>query len=83
MLQDPSSLSSSASATKRKLTVTPISTAPVPFMVLSINANPVNDDFLSVCGLKDCHVLVFSNSGSVSDHLMLHPHLESGSYIIK
>lgn len=36
-----------------------------------------------MCGLKDCHVLTFSSSGSVVDHLALHPQLETGNFIIK
>ncbi|KAF3820259.1 hypothetical protein GH733_015768 [Mirounga leonina] len=32
---------------------------------------------------KDCHVLTFSSSGSVSDHLVLHPQLATGNFIIK
>lgn len=33
--------------------------------------------------LQDCHVLTFSSSGSVSDHLVLHPQLATGNFIIK
>lgn len=32
---------------------------------------------------QDCHVLTFASAGSVSDHLVLHPQLESGNYIIR
>lgn len=70
-------------ASKRKLSINRLTSAPVPFLVLSVTANPSNDDYLAVCGLKDCHVLVISQSGAISDHLVLHPHLDSGSYIIK
>ena len=52
-------------------------------MVLSVTGNPCNEDFLAVCGLKDCHVLTFNSSGSVADHLVLHPSLETGNFIIK
>lgn len=38
---------------------------------------------MAVCGLKDCHVLTFSSSGSVVDHLALHPQLETGNFVIK
>ena len=34
-------------------------------------------------GLKDCHVLTLSSSGSVVNHLVLHPQLETGNFIIK
>ncbi|KFM56803.1 E3 ubiquitin-protein ligase UBR4, partial [Stegodyphus mimosarum] len=78
-----SALLKQADSSKRKLTLTRLASAPVPFMVLSITGNPYNEDFLAVCGLKDCHILTFSGSGSVSDHLVLHPQLESGNYIIK
>ena len=29
-----------------------LSSAPVPFTVLSITGNPCNEDYLAVCGLK-------------------------------
>lgn len=36
-----------------------------------------------VSHLQDCHVLTFSSTGSVSDHLVLHPQLATGNFIIK
>ena len=54
-----------------------------PYQVLSIVSNPCTDEYLAVQGLKDCHVLTFGSGGSVSDHLVLHPQLESNNYIIK
>lgn len=78
-----SALLKQADSSKRKLTLTRLATAQVPFTVLSITGNPCNEDFLAVCGLKDCHVLTFSSSGSVVDHLALHPQLETGNFIIK
>ncbi len=60
-----------------------LATAPIPFTVLSVAGNPCNEDFLAVCGLKDCHVLTFNSSGSVADHLVLHPSLETANFIIK
>ncbi|XP_033643062.1 E3 ubiquitin-protein ligase UBR4-like [Asterias rubens] len=78
-----SALLKQADSSKRKLTLTRLSSAPVPFTVLSITGNPSNEDFLAVCGLKDCHVLTFTSSGTVSDHLVLHPQLEAGNFIIK
>lgn len=47
-----SSLLKQHDSAKRKLTLTRLSSAPVPFTVLSITANPANDDYLAVCGLK-------------------------------
>ncbi|CAH1787172.1 unnamed protein product, partial [Owenia fusiformis] len=78
-----SALLKQADSSKRKLTLTRLASAPIPFTVLSITGNPCNEDFLAVCGLKECHVLTFNSSGSVSDHLVLHPSLETGNFIIK
>lgn len=78
-----SALLKQADSTKRKLTLTRLASAPIPFTVLSLASNAANEDFLAVCGLKDCHVLTFNSTGSVSDHLVLHPHLETGNFIIR
>ncbi|CAG9835872.1 unnamed protein product [Diabrotica balteata] len=78
-----SALLKQADSSTRKLTLTRLSTAPIPFTVLSLSSNLCNEDFLAVCGLKDCHVLTFTSGGSVCDHLVLHPQLETGNFIIK
>ncbi|CAL1532573.1 unnamed protein product [Lymnaea stagnalis] len=78
-----SALLKQADSSKKKLTLTRLSSAPVPFTVLSITGNPCNEDYLAVCGLKDCHVMTFTSSGTVADHLVLHPSLTSGNFIIK
>lgn len=48
-----STLLKQADSSKRKLTLTRLASAPVPFTVISIAANPCNEDVLAVCGLKD------------------------------
>ncbi|XP_076674868.1 E3 ubiquitin-protein ligase-like protein poe isoform X2 [Andrena cerasifolii] len=78
-----SALLKQADSSKRKLTLMRLASAPVPFTVLSITGNQWNEDFLAVCGFKDCHVLTFNTSGTVSDHLVLHPQLETSNFIIK
>ncbi|KAJ8985586.1 hypothetical protein NQ317_015077 [Molorchus minor] len=78
-----SALLKQADSSTRKLTLTRLATAPIPFTVLSLSSNLCNEDFLAVCGLRDCHVLTFAAGGSVTDHLVLHPQLESGNFIIK
>ena len=78
-----STLLKQADSSKRKLTLTRLASAPIPFTVLSVTGNQWNEDFLAVCGLKDCHVLTFNSSGTVSDHLVLQPQLETGNFIIK
>lgn len=47
-----SSLLKQSDISKRKLTLTRLSSVSIPFTVLSVTANTVNEDFLSVCGLK-------------------------------
>ena len=78
-----SALLKQADSSKKKLTLTRLHSAPVPFTALSIASNPCSDDVLAVSGLKDCHVLVFAANGSVDDHIVLHPALETGNFIIK
>lgn len=78
-----SSLLKQPDASKRKLTLNRLSSAPVPFTVLSMASNPANEDVLAVCGLKEVHVMTLSSGGSVQEHLALHPQLETGNFIIK
>lgn len=78
-----SALLKQADSSTRKLTLTRLASAPIPFTVLSLSSNQCNEDFLAVCGLKDCHVLTFLSTGSVAEHLVLHPQLETGNFIIK
>lgn len=47
-----SALLKQADSTKKKLTLSRLSSAPIPFTVLSVTGNPCNEDFLAVCGLK-------------------------------
>ncbi|XP_055857167.1 protein purity of essence [Episyrphus balteatus] len=78
-----SALLKQADAAKRKLTLTQLSSAPIPCTVLSLTANPANEDCLAVCGLKECHILTFLSSGTVNDHIVLTPQLENGNFIKK
>lgn len=50
-----SALLKQADSSKRKLTLTRLASAPVPFTVLSLTGNPCNEDYLAVCGLKVTH----------------------------
>ena len=65
------------------MTLNRLSTTLMPFTVLSMTSNPMNDDFLAVCGLKDCHVLTLGHAGSVPNRLVVTPKLEIGNYLIK
>lgn len=78
-----SALLKQADASKRKLTLTQLSSAPIACTVLSLAANPCNEDCLAVCGLKECHVLTFSSSGSTNEHIVVTPQLDNGNYIKK
>ncbi|XP_072935202.1 E3 ubiquitin-protein ligase UBR4 isoform X5 [Epargyreus clarus] len=78
-----SALLKQADSSKHKLTLTRLSSAPIPFTVLSLSGNPWNEDLLAVCGLKECHVLTFNSGGAVADHLVLNTGLEANNYVIK
>ncbi|ALC38729.1 poe [Drosophila busckii] len=78
-----SALLKQADASKRKLTLTQLSSAPIACTVLSLAANPCNEDCLAVCGLKECHVLTFSSNGSTNEHILVTPQLDNGNYIKK
>ena len=52
-----------ADSSQKKVTLTRLSSAPVPFTVLSLVSNPCNENFLAVCGLKVCYVLSFNSRG--------------------
>lgn len=56
-----SALLKQADSSKRKLTLTRLASAPVPFTVLSLTGNPCKEDYLAVCGLK----VILSQFGSV------------------
>uniref|UniRef100_A0A182JT95 UBR-type domain-containing protein n=1 Tax=Anopheles christyi TaxID=43041 RepID=A0A182JT95_9DIPT len=76
-----SALLKQADAAKRKLTLTRLASAPVPCTVLSLASNPANEDFLAVCGLKECHILTFTSTGTANDHIVLTPQLDTGNFI--
>lgn len=66
---------------KKKLTLNRIASIPINCTILSLAANPANEDYLVVCGLKECHVLTLSPSGAMKDHIVLMPQLETGNFI--
>ncbi|XP_045509114.1 E3 ubiquitin-protein ligase UBR4 isoform X2 [Colias croceus] len=78
-----SALLKQADSTKHKLTLTRLSTAPIPFTVITLSGNVANEDLLAVCGLKECHVLTFNSAGAISEHFVLTTGLEANNYIIK
>ncbi|XP_061716898.1 protein purity of essence isoform X2 [Cydia pomonella] len=78
-----SALLKQADSSKHKLTLTRLSSAPIPFTVLTLSGNPWNEDLLAVCGIKECHVLTFNSGGTVADHLVINTGLEANNYIIK
>ena len=78
-----SSLLKQIDSSKKKISLTRLSSASVPFTILTIASNSFNDSVLSVCGLRDCHVLTFNSSGNSSGHLILQLNLKKVNYIIK
>ena len=71
-----SALLRQADTSQKKLTLTRLASAPVPFTVLSLVSNPSNENFLAVCGLKECRVLTFNSTGGVSEQLVLQPQVD-------
>lgn len=58
-----SALLKQADSSKRKLTLTRLTSIPIPFTVLSLSGNPWNEDLLAVCGLRECHIITFTVTG--------------------
>jgi len=50
----------------------------VPFTILSMSVNPLDDSVVAVCGLKECHVLTLNETGTASKSTILHPSLDTG-----
>lgn len=76
-----SALLKQADAARRKLTLTKVASAPIPCTIISLAANPANEDYLAVCGLKECHILTFNSSGTTNDHIVLTAQFETGNFI--
>lgn len=76
-----SALLKQADAAKKKLTLSRLSSAPIPCTIMSLASNPANEDLLAVCGLKECHILTFSSSGAANEHIVITPQLETGNFI--
>lgn len=76
-----SALLKQADAAKKKLTLTRLSSVPISCSVLSLSANAANEDFLAVCGLRECHVLTLLQNGTVSEHIVLTLQLDNGNYL--
>ncbi|XP_065191781.1 E3 ubiquitin-protein ligase UBR4-like isoform X2 [Sycon ciliatum] len=77
--------SGSQTESKRRKVTTRMTSTSVPFTVLSLTSNPVNDEYVAVCGHRDLHVLAFapSSPGTVQQHISLHPAVEGNNCIIK
>lgn len=76
-------LSQVYSGTRRKLNPKKLAAITFPFTVMTMAHNPMNDELIAVCGLKDCHVLSLARSGSVTGHYSLFMTLDTNNYIIK
>lgn len=69
---------------KKKIGLITVASISVPITVISISANPCNDQVLAVCGLKECIVFTFSSGISMSiDSFSINPHCETSNFIIK
>lgn len=71
-------------SSKRKLTLIKLASVSLPITILSVVANPCNEELLAVCGLKECFVLSFTSGMSqATDSITINPHCETSNYIIK
>lgn len=50
----------------------------VPFPILTLCANPIEESMVAVSGLKDCLILTFNSSGAIVKTLTLQPALDTG-----
>ncbi|CAF0847863.1 unnamed protein product, partial [Didymodactylos carnosus] len=77
--------SDSSTASKKKLTLTKLSTINIPFTIVTMQPNLINNDYLCVTGLKDCHIYNINHLGQIKEPtIVLQPGLDSsGNYIIK
>ncbi|KAI5731537.1 hypothetical protein M8J77_011810 [Diaphorina citri] len=71
-------------SSKRKLTLIKLASVSLPITILSVEANPCNEELLAVCGLKECIVFSFTSGMSqATDSITINPHCETSNYIIK
>uniref|UniRef100_A0A8D8THS7 E3 ubiquitin-protein ligase UBR4 n=1 Tax=Cacopsylla melanoneura TaxID=428564 RepID=A0A8D8THS7_9HEMI len=71
-------------SSKRKLTLIKLASVSLPITILSVEANPSNEELLAVCGLKECIVFSFTSGMSqATDTITINPHCETSNYIIK
>ena len=49
---------------KKKITINKIENMVAPFNILSMCSNPFCEEFLAICGLKECSVYILSPNGS-------------------
>lgn len=68
---------------RRKLSPKKLAAITFPFTVMTMAHNPMNDELIAVCGLKECHVLSLARTGSVTGHYSLMMTLDTNNYIIK
>jgi len=76
---------SNDNSTKKKFTLNKLNTFNIPFTILSMQPNQLNNDYLCITGLKDCHILNIDMNGRLKEPtIILQPNLDStGNYIIK
>ena len=71
-------------ANKKKLSLPRLATLPhISFTALTMATNPIRDDVLAICGLKDCQVIVIGTAGAIVSHLTVKAQLDSQNHIIK
>ncbi|KAH9392409.1 Ubiquitin protein ligase E3 component n-recognin 4 [Tyrophagus putrescentiae] len=70
-------------SSRRKLSPKKLAAIIFLFRVMTMTHNPLNDELIAVCGLKECHVLSLARTGFVTGHYSLMMTLDTNNYIIK
>lgn len=66
-----------------KSTIKTHAVAAVGFEVLSVTFNPSNENYLAVCGPRECRVITLSSRDEVVDQLSVELALEGGNTVLK
>ena len=60
-------IKSDSNSTKNKLNISKICNGNVPFTVIRMDANPLCENFVAFCGIRECCVVVLQSNGQVPE----------------
>lgn len=70
-------------SSKKKLHPQKLATINMPFTIMNISHNQLNNEVVAVCGLKECHILAITQNGTVTGHRALNLSLDTNNHIVK